>query len=51
MRKYLITYWTECNDEMTDFEVELEADNIEKAIDKLYRQYRPIKRITKIEEI
>lgn len=51
MRRYLITYWAERNDEATDFEVELEADNIEKAIDKLYRRYRPIKRITKIEEI
>lgn len=51
MRKYLIAYWAERNDEATDFEVELEADDIEKAIDKLYRQYRPIKRITKIEEI
>lgn len=51
MRKYLITYWTEYRDEATDFEVELEADNIEKAIDELYRRYRSIKRITKIEEI
>lgn len=51
MRKYLITYWSERNDEMTDFEVELEADNIEKAIDELYSRHRPIKRITKVEEI
>lgn len=51
MRKYLITYWREHNDEATDFEVELEADDIEKAIDKLYRRYSPIKRVTKVEEI
>jgi ribosomal protein L20A (L18A) len=51
MRKYSITYWAERNDEATDFEVELEADNIEEAVDKLYSRYRPIKRITKVEEI
>lgn len=51
MRKYLLTYWTEYNDEMTDFEIEIEADSIQEALDKFKAMRKTYKRITKIEEI
>lgn len=51
MRKYLLTYWTEYNDEMTDFEIEIEADSIQDALDKFKAMRKTHKRITKIEEI
>jgi hypothetical protein len=34
MRKYLICYWTECNDEATDLEKFVEADNMMEALEK-----------------
>jgi hypothetical protein len=34
MRKYLICYWTERNDECTDLETFVEADNMMEALEK-----------------
>jgi hypothetical protein len=34
MRKYLICYWTERNDECTDVEKFVEADNMMEALEK-----------------
>ncbi len=34
MRKYLICYWTERNDEATDLETFVDADNIMEALEK-----------------
>ena len=34
MRRYLICYWTERNDECTDLEEIVEADNIMEALEK-----------------
>jgi len=34
MRKYLICYWTERNDEATDLETFVEADNMMEALEK-----------------
>jgi hypothetical protein len=34
MRKYLICYWTERNDECTDLEKFVEADNMMEALEK-----------------
>lgn len=50
MREYKITYWTEYEDEMTDFEVEIIAESIEKALEKFKSLYINYKRITSIVE-
>lgn len=40
MRKFLVKYWTEYQDEMTDFEVIVEAFNIKEALNKFEKTHR-----------
>ena len=51
MRRYLIFYWAEQNDEATDLEIIIEANNIKEAIDKFEEEVRVFKRITTIAEL
>jgi len=51
MRKYLIRYWKEYNDEPTDFEMVIEAYNFDEAYRIFKDTKRGIKRITLIKEI
>jgi hypothetical protein len=51
MRKYIIYYWAERNDEATDLEEIIEADNIEQAIQKFKSEVSSFKRITTVTEI
>ena len=51
MRKYLIFYYTEKNDECFDYEKIIEADNIEEAIKFFKSRVRIMKRITTITEL
>jgi hypothetical protein len=51
MRRYLIWYWVEQNDESTDLEIIIEANNIKEAIDKFEKQVRLFKRISTITEL
>lgn len=50
MREYIITYWTEYEDEMTDFEAEIFEESLEKALEKFKSLYISYKRITSIIE-
>ena len=50
MRTYLIQYWTEWEDENTDFEVEIIAETLEKALEK-FKSHYSYKRITYIKEM
>ena len=47
MKKYLVSYWEERNDQATDLEIIIEAINFDEA----YIKFRDIKRIAKIESI
>ena len=51
MRKYLIYYITEKNDECTDLEIIINADNIEEAIKFFKSRIRIRKRILTITEL
>lgn len=51
MRRYLIFYWVERNDEATDLEIIVEADNIKDAIKEFEKQVRLFKRISTITEL
>jgi len=51
MRKYLIFYYAEKNDECHDLEKIIEADNIEEAIKFFKSRVRIMKRITTITEL
>ena len=51
MRKYQIDYWTEYEDECTDFSKIIEADTIKQALEKFYNLRILYKRVFKIEEI
>lgn len=51
MRSYRIHYLAESNDQATDFELDIEADNILEAIYKFGRLVQLFKRITKVEEL
>ena len=51
MRRYLIWYWVEQNDESTDLEIIIEANNIKEAIDKFEKQVKLFKRISTITEL
>lgn len=46
--KYLIIYWTEYNDEATDFEIIIDASNEEDAINKFKEMDLVYKKIDKI---
>jgi len=50
MRKYLICYWTERNDECTDLEDLVDANNIMEALEK-FTASRVFKRIDSVSEI
>jgi hypothetical protein len=50
MKKYLICYWTERNDESTDLEEIIDADNIMQALEE-FTATRVFKRITSVSEI
>jgi hypothetical protein len=51
MKKYLICYWAERNDEATDLEEIVEATNIMEAVNTFRRGRRILKRITSVSEI
>ena len=51
MRNWLICYYTEKNDECTDLEVIIQAEDIEQALDKFKNKFKVYKRITSITEI
>lgn len=51
MRRYLIYYWTERNDESTDLEIIVKADNIEEAIKEFKKEVKVYKSITTITEL
>jgi hypothetical protein len=51
MTKYLITYWTERNDESTDVEMIIEAYNITDALKKFLSMNIIHKKIESIEEL
>jgi len=51
MRRYLLYYYTEKNDECHDVETIIEADNIEEAIKFFKSRIRIYKRITTITEL
>ena len=50
MKKYLICYWTECNDQCTDIETFVEADNITEALKK-FKTNNVFKSIDSISEV
>lgn len=50
MREYTITYWTEYEDEMTDFETTIFEKSLEKALERFRSLYINYKRITSIIE-
>lgn len=50
MRRYLICYWTERNDECTDLEEFIDADNIMEALEK-FTASSVFKRVTSVSEI
>lgn len=51
MREYNITYWAEYEDEVTDFEAEIFAESLEKALETFKSLYINYKRITCIKEM
>jgi hypothetical protein len=51
MTKYLVTYWTERNDEATDVEIIIEALNETDAMKKFLDMNKIYRRIESIEEM
>jgi|688.fasta_scaffold307277_2 hypothetical protein len=51
MKKYLVCYWAERNDEATDLEEIVEATNIMEAVRNFTKGKRILKRITSVSEI
>ena len=51
MKKYLLTYWTERNDESTDVEIIISANHEEEAIFIFLEMKRAYKKIESIQEI
>jgi hypothetical protein len=51
MKRYLIYYWTEKNDEATDLEIIIKADNIEKALKEFKKEVKVYKSITTVTEL
>jgi hypothetical protein len=51
MKKYLLTYWTERNDESTDVEIIISANNEEEAIFIFLEMKLSYKKIESIQEI
>ena len=51
MRKYLIFYYVEKNDDCHDLEMIIEADSIEEAIKLFKSRVRVMKRITTVTEL
>jgi hypothetical protein len=51
MKKYLFTYWTERNDESTDVEIIISANNEEEALFNFLEMRRAYKKIESIQEI
>ena len=51
MKRYLIYYWTERNDESTDLEIIVKANNMEEAIKEFKKEVRVYKSITTITEL
>ena len=51
MTKYLVTYWTERNDEATDVEIIIEAYNMTDAARKFYEMNLVHKKIESIVEM
>lgn len=50
MRKYIVYYYKEINDECVDCEKEIQANNIEMVLHLFNKEIRVYKRIWKIEE-
>jgi hypothetical protein len=51
MTKYLVTYWAERNDEATDVEIIVEANNKEEAFKIFLDMNKSYRRIESIEEM
>ena len=51
MKKYLVTYWTERNDESTDVEIEIYAYNEIDAMKKFYDMNIVYRKIESVEEM
>lgn len=51
MRKYLITYWSERNDESTDIEIVIEAQTFQEAFNLFLKENTVYKRIESIKEL
>jgi hypothetical protein len=51
MRRFLIYYWTEKNDEATDLEIIVKADDMEKALKEFKKEVKVYKSITTITEL
>lgn len=51
MRRYLIFYWVEQNDQPTDLEIIVKADNIKDAIKQFEKEIMLFKRISTITEL
>lgn len=51
MRKYLVQYWTEQNDESTDLEKIIEAEDFDAAVTKFKEETRLFRRITLVKEL
>lgn len=51
MKKYLITYWTERNDEPTDIEIVIEAEGIIEATKKFLDMNLVYRKISDIREL
>ena len=51
MRKYRVYYYAERFDECQDFNIEIQGENISKALENFYKLNIVIKRVYKIDEI
>jgi hypothetical protein len=51
MTKYLVTYWTERNDEATDVEIIIEANNKDEALKIFLDMNKSYKKIESIQEM
>jgi hypothetical protein len=51
MRKYIVYYYTEKNDECVDLEIEIEANNIEIALCEFRSTIKVYKRVYQIKEL
>lgn len=51
IKKYIVTYWTEKNDEPTDIELVIEAENKIEAMKKFFEMNLVYRKIEDIQEL